>query len=164
VECVTGAHLLALGWTFDYMDKNKTYVNVTLPDLPEEYAQHTNLCAPQSLVDQWFTALEEKAQELGDPEKSVENQKRSARTSIFDKRARNCKQMQEAEISGVHQYSCSSAAHPSQCSSCARWSTSTFITAMAACAYKSTNNEQVQCCATAVLAYGTYYTQTCLAK
>jgi hypothetical protein len=34
VECVTGAHLQALGWTFDWMDKNQTFVNVTLPDLP----------------------------------------------------------------------------------------------------------------------------------
>jgi hypothetical protein len=162
VECVTGAHLQALGWTFDWMDKNQTFVNVTLPDLPIQYVEHTNLCVPNSLQEQWFDALAEKAKLLGDPEKSVE--KRSSRFSMFEKRARNCRQMQEAEISSVHSYSCSSAPHPHQCSSCARWTTGTFVTAMAACAYKPNNQEQLNCCASTVLAFGTYYTQTCLTK
>jgi hypothetical protein len=162
IECITGAHLQALGWTFDYMDKNETFVNVTLPELPKQYAEHTNLCVPTSLQEQWFEALDEKAQLLGYSENTVE--KRSSRVSMFDKRVRNCKQMQNAEIATVHSYSCSSAPHPDRCASCARWTTATFITSMAACAYKPNHQEQLNCCASTALAFGTYYTQTCLAK
>lgn len=166
IDCVTGAHLTALAWTFDFANPNNTETGVTIPAIPEIYSEQPSLCVPDSLFELYIEAIDAQATALGTKDAEFETSivaRSGPRGSVLTKRARNCRQMQEAEISSVHSYSCSSAPHPDQCVSCARWSTATFLASMAACGYKE-HTESIYCCAQAVLAFGTYYTQACLSK
>ncbi|OBW63771.1 MAG: Mitochondrial carrier [Aureobasidium pullulans] len=194
LNCATGAHIQALGFTFEYMNANNTDTGINLPEMPIEYADNLSLCVPTcnntdtginlpempieyadnpslcvptSLFDSYFEAIEAQAKLLdiqSDNGLSLISRAPKPDHVFLDKRARNCRQLKEAQISSIHKYSCSSAPHADKCRSCANWATGSFATSIAACGLKEQPAEAVSCCASAALAFGTYYTQVCLEK
>ncbi|THY86605.1 hypothetical protein D6C93_07835 [Aureobasidium pullulans] len=167
LNCATGAHIQALGFTFEYMNADNTDTGVNLPEMPIEYADNPSLCVPTSLFDSYFEAIEAQAKLLdiqSDNGLSLISRAPKPDHVFLDKRARNCRQLKEAQISSIHKYSCSSAPHADKCRSCANWATGSFATSIAACGLKEQPAEAVSCCASAALAFGTYYTQVCLEK
>lgn len=140
------------------------------PDLSSISTQDAKSCVPRSLSNATTDVMVKISLEHDFEQKLFDMQALKARRTgssgiqLF-KRARSCQEIETSTEQRVSsQYSCDSAPHPGLCRTCANLSTGTLVSAVAVCGFKDTVAESLACCATAALAFATYYSQNCLTK
>ena len=145
-------------------------VPADFPDLSSISNKDAKSCVSKSLSNATADIMAKISLEHDFEQKLVDMRALQARgtenagTQLF-KRARDCRDIETSTEQRVKsQYSCDSANNPSACRTCAGLSTGTLVSAVAVCGFKDTFAESVACCATAALAFATYYSQNCLAK